>query len=124
LRGKSFRYEAIYSDGRREVLLSVPRFDFMWQHRYTLSEPKLLPAGTTLRGVAIYDNSAANRSNPDPSATVKCGPQTTDEMFNGYYDFCPLGTGQTPRGYGLPLAAVGLSIALVFMRTRRRSKES
>ena len=27
-RGKDFEYEAIYPDGRKEVLLSVPKFDF------------------------------------------------------------------------------------------------
>ena len=49
LRGKSFRYEAIYPDGGREVLLHVPHYDFMWQHQYILAEPKRLPAGTVLR---------------------------------------------------------------------------
>jgi hypothetical protein len=45
-----------------------------------------LPAGTRLRCSAVYDNSAANPNNPDPSATVRAGPQSTDEMFNGYFD--------------------------------------
>src|SRR5262249_45499914 len=51
-----------------------------------LAEPKRLPAGTTLRCVALYDNSADNLSNPDPSATVRTGKQTWDEMFNGYFE--------------------------------------
>jgi peroxiredoxin len=87
LRGKSFRYEALYPDGKREVLLEVPRYDFNWQHRYVLAEPKRLPAGTRVRCVARYDNSADNPSNPDPSATVRAGKQTTDEMFNGYFEW-------------------------------------
>ena len=86
LRGKSFRYEATYPDGRTEVLLDVPRYDFNWQHRYVLVEPKRLPAGTTLRGIAHYDNSRDNPANPDPDATVRAGQQSWDEMFNGYYD--------------------------------------
>jgi peroxiredoxin len=86
LRGKSFRYEATYPDGTTEVLLDVPRYDFNWQNRYVLAEPKLLPAGTVLRCIAHYDNSAANPANPDPGATVHIGPQSTDEMFNGYYE--------------------------------------
>jgi peroxiredoxin/mono/diheme cytochrome c family protein len=86
LRGKSFRYEAVYPDGQTEILLDVPRYDFNWQHRYVLAEPKRLPAGTTLRCVAIYDNSANNPANPDPGATVRTGPQSWDEMFNGYFD--------------------------------------
>ena len=86
LRGKSFRYEAAYPDGTRETLLFVPRYDFNWQHRYALATPKRIPAGTTLRCIAHYDNSAANPANPDPSATVHVGKQSTDEMFNGYFD--------------------------------------
>jgi peroxiredoxin len=86
LRGKSFRYEAKYPDGRLEVLLDVPRFDFNWQDTYFLAEPKLLPRGTVIRGVAHFDNSAANLANPDPSATVKWGKQTWDEMMIGYFE--------------------------------------
>jgi peroxiredoxin len=86
LRGKSFRYEAVYSDGRRETLLAVPRWDFNWQHRYILAEPLRLPAGTRIRCTAVYDNSAANPANPDPSAEVHAGTQSWDEMFNGYFD--------------------------------------
>jgi hypothetical protein len=86
LRGRSFRYEAAYPDGTSETLLSVPRYDFGWQHRYVLARPKRLPAGTLVRGIAHYDNSAGNPANPDPNATVRAGPQSTDEMFNGYFD--------------------------------------
>ncbi len=86
LRGRSFRYEALYPDGRSEILLDVPRYDFNWQNRYVLAEPRRLPAGTILRCTAHFDNSEGNLSNPDPGATVRAGKQTTDEMFNGYFD--------------------------------------
>jgi peroxiredoxin len=86
LRGKSFRYEAVFPDGRVEILLEVPRYDFNWQNRYELAEPRRLPAGTTLRCIAHYDNSGDNPANPDPTATVLAGQQSWDEMFNGYYD--------------------------------------
>ncbi len=86
VRGKSFRYEATFPDGRVETLLDVPRYDFHWQNRYELAEPLRLPAGTTLRCVAHYDNSDANPANPDPDATVLAGKQSWEEMFNGYYD--------------------------------------
>jgi len=88
LRGRSFRYEATYPDGRSETLLSVPKWDMDWQHRYELAEPKFLPAGTILTATAHYDNSSNNPQNPDPDAAVRAGPRTEDEMFNGYYDFC------------------------------------
>jgi mono/diheme cytochrome c family protein len=87
LRGKSFRYEAVFPDGTIEVLLDVPRYDFNWQHRYVLAEPKRLPAGTSLRCIAHYDNSSANPFNPDPTVTVHTGLQSWDEMFNGYFEW-------------------------------------
>ena len=86
LRGKSFRYTAEYPDGTSEVLLDVPAYDFNWQHRYELTEPKRLPTGTVIRCSARYDNSAANPFNPDPTVTVRAGLQSADEMFNGYFD--------------------------------------
>jgi peroxiredoxin len=87
LRGKSFRYEVDYPDGASEILLDVPRYDFNWQNKYVLAEPKYLPRGSLLRCTAHYDNSENNPHNPDPDATVRAGPQSWDEMFNGYFDF-------------------------------------
>ena len=86
LRGKSFRFEAVYPDGRREVLLDVPRYEFDWQNVYVLSQPKLMPEGTVLRCLARFDNSADNPSNPDPKRTVTWGEQTRDEMLVGYVE--------------------------------------
>jgi hypothetical protein len=85
LRGKSFRYVARYPDGRREVLLDVPRYDFNWQIQYELAEPKLMPKGTVLECTAHYDNSAANPANPNPKALVTPGEQTWHEMMIGWY---------------------------------------
>ncbi len=84
-RGKSFRFEAEYADGRREVLLDVPHYDFNWQLRYDLAEPKLMPKGSKLVCTARFDNSEANLMNPDPSKTVHFGLQTWEEMMVGYY---------------------------------------
>jgi peroxiredoxin len=86
LRGKSFRFEAVYPDRRREVLLDVPRYEFDWQNVYVFSRPKLMPEGTVLRCLARYDNSADNPSNPDPKRTVTWGEQTQDEMLVGYVE--------------------------------------
>ncbi|HJT34152.1 MAG TPA: redoxin domain-containing protein [Pirellulales bacterium] len=91
LRGKSFRYEADYPDGRSEILLEIPRYDFNWQLRYHLAEPKLLPKGTLLRCTAHFDNSAGNVANPDPTKTVRWGDQTWEEMMIGYFTTLPAG---------------------------------
>ncbi|GAB5402963.1 MAG: redoxin domain-containing protein [Aureliella sp.] len=89
LRGKAFRYEAIYPDGSRETLLDVPNYDFNWQLKYELAEPKKLPRGTKIVGTAVYDNSEKNLVNPDPTRTVHWGDQSDEEMMIGFFDVSP-----------------------------------
>src|SRR5262249_54712396 len=89
LRGKAFKYEAIYPNGEQEVLLDVPRYDFNWQQTYFLAEPKVMPKGSRIHCIAHYDNSAKNLSNPDPSSSVRWGDQTWEEMMIGYFDSAP-----------------------------------
>ncbi len=86
LRGKSFHYEAVYPDGKREILLDVPAYDFNWQTGYLLEQPKTFPAGTKMHCVAHFDNSKFNLANPDPKKTVTWGDQTWNEMMIGYFD--------------------------------------
>ncbi|HUQ89121.1 MAG TPA: hypothetical protein VM096_16300 [Vicinamibacterales bacterium] len=81
VRGTGWHYEAIYPDGRKEVILNVPKYDFNWQHEYVFAQPLRLPAGTKLYAKAWYDNSARNKSNPDPTKTVTWGDQTWEEMM-------------------------------------------
>ena len=57
LRGKSFEYRAVYPDGRKEVLLRVPNYDFFWQLDYKLAEPLKIPPGTTIECTGWFDNS-------------------------------------------------------------------
>jgi peroxiredoxin len=85
VRGKSFRYDAVYPDGKRETLLDVPRWDFNWQLDYILAEPKLMPKGTVLSCEAHYDNSIDNPANPDPTKPVRWGDQTWEEMMIGWF---------------------------------------
>jgi peroxiredoxin len=86
LRGKSFRYEARYPDGRSEILLDVPRYDFNWQTAYRAASPIRIPKGGYLHCVAHFDNSEDNLNNPDPTKTVRWGDQTWNEMMIGYFD--------------------------------------
>ena len=86
-RGKAFKYEAEYPDGRKELLLDVPRYDFNWQITYRYAVPKLMPQGTKITVTATYDNSTGNPANPDPTRTVPWGLQTTDEMMLGYAEY-------------------------------------
>jgi len=85
VRGKDMKYIAHYPDGTEEVLLSVPKYDFNWQISYELKTPKLLPKGTIVEVIAHYDNSVANKFNPDPSKDVRWGDQTFEEMMIGFW---------------------------------------
>jgi hypothetical protein len=87
LRGKSFEYQAVYPDGKRETLLSVPRYDFGWQASYRFATPLRLPAGTRIECTAHFDNSAKNFNNPDPTKMVRWGDQTWEEMMIGFVDY-------------------------------------
>ncbi len=87
VRGKAFRYDLISADGKSETLLDIPHYDFNWQLRYELKEPRVIPRGSTVKITAVYDNSPANKANPDPTKTVKWGQQTYDEMMIGYIEY-------------------------------------
>jgi hypothetical protein len=103
LRGKSFRYEAEYPDGTREVLLDVPHYDFNWQTQYRLSEPKVFPAGSKMLCTAAFDNSAKNLANPDPNAVVRWGDQSWEEMMIGYIDvMVPVNARAAAKGMDVP----------------------
>jgi len=85
VRGKDMTYTAKYPDGRSEVLLSVPNYDFNWQITYQLNEAKRLPKGTVIEVVAHFDNSPQNKFNPDPTKDVRWGDQTWEEMMIGFW---------------------------------------
>jgi peroxiredoxin len=87
VRGKAFRYDVMLPDGSARRLLDVPRYDFNWQLAYRYSEPITIPAGSKIRATGWFDNSADNPANPDPTKTVRWGPQTSDEMMLGYVEY-------------------------------------
>ncbi len=84
VRGKAFRYEAVFPDGKSETLLDVPRYDFNWQLRYEFAEPRRLPKGTIVKCTATFDNSSQNPNNPDPTKEVTWGQQSWEEMMIGF----------------------------------------
>lgn len=97
-RGASTKVSIQYPDGKEELLLALPRYDFNWQHTYYLEEAMTIPAGSKIISRWIYDNSAGNHSNPDPKRTVPWGEQTTEEMLANYVHYRWIGeTVQNPR---------------------------
>jgi hypothetical protein len=86
VRGKSFEYRVTYPTGEKQVLLSVPRYDFSWQLFYFLDKPVVLPKGTVVECIAHYDNSPNNPTNPDATKDVHWGDQSWEEMLAGFLD--------------------------------------
>lgn len=87
VRGTDMKMTATFPDGRQQVLLNVPRYDFNWQLFYYPVTPTLLPRGTRVDVVAHFDNTAANRANPNPDKRVTFGETTADEMMFGTFEF-------------------------------------
>ena len=81
LRGKDFELRVILPGGESKTLLKG-NFDFEWQMGYQYAEPIALPKGSKLQLIVHFDNSAANRFNPDPTKKIVWGPQNWDEMSN------------------------------------------
>jgi hypothetical protein len=86
LRGKGMSMEAIYPDGRREMLSQVTNFNFNWHNMYIYDDDAapLLPKGTILHLLAWYDNTKQNKDNPDPDQWVGWGDRTVDEMGHAW----------------------------------------
>ena len=85
LRGKDMTYVLEYPDGRKETVLSVPKYDFNWQLGYNLARPIKVPKGTKMTVYAHFDNSASNKFNPDPNRTVYMGTMTWEEMMFPFF---------------------------------------
>jgi hypothetical protein len=85
VRGKTMTYRLVYPDGREEIPLSVPKYDFNWQLLYQPKRPIRIPKGTKMFVDAYYDNSRANRHNPNPERTVYLGRMTWEEMMAPFF---------------------------------------
>src|SRR5215510_12707034 len=113
LRGKDYELRLVYPTGRTETVFKA-KWDFNWQMGYDLAEPISLPKGTRIIGVAHFDNSSANKFNPDPNKTIWWGDQNWDEMQNCFVGvlvdprvdaarlFSPSGPSLLPRGASGP----------------------
>ena len=85
LRGKDMMYKLVFPNGKEQIVLNVPHYDFNWQLGYELAQPIKVPKGTKLIVVAHYDNSVNNKFNPDPNRTVYNGNMTWEEMFAPFF---------------------------------------
>jgi len=81
VRGKDFEVRVVSPTGEAKTVLKGT-WDFEWQMGYQFAEPVALPKGSKLQMISHFDNSPANRFNPDPTKKVVWGPQNWDEMSN------------------------------------------
>ncbi|HLG58401.1 MAG TPA: hypothetical protein VI485_23860 [Vicinamibacterales bacterium] len=85
VRGKDMTYHLVHPDGRDQIVLNVPKYDFNWQLLYQPMKPIQVRKGTRMYVDAHYDNSTANRSNPNPNRTVYLGRMTWEEMMAPFF---------------------------------------
>jgi len=103
-RGKDATWTLEYPDGRKQIVLSVPRYDFNWQLPYNTAIQ--VPKGTKLHIDVHFDNSPNNKSNPDPSRTVYYGEMTWEEMNSPFVGLV------VKRGTDIKKLAIGKSAGL------------
>ena len=86
LRGKAMKVEAIRPDGGREIVSYVGNFNFNWMTNYIYDDDAapIFPKGTIIQVSAWYDNTTANKDNPDPEQWVGYGDRTVDEMAHAW----------------------------------------
>src|SRR5437899_12398006 len=80
-RVKDMTFTLVRHNGREETLLRVPHYNLNWQVTYELEKPLKIPARSTIKAVAHYDNSAKNPHNQAPDEEVISGPQAINDMF-------------------------------------------
>jgi len=86
LRGKAMQVEAILPEGRTQIISYVDNFNFNWMTNYIYAEDAVpaFPKGTIIHVSAYYDNTKANKNNPDPDQWVGYGDRTVDEMAHAW----------------------------------------
>ena len=86
VRGKAMTYRIVHGDGSTETLLDVPKYDYNWQWLYYPTEPVDLPASSRIEVTAVWDNSADNPANPDPTREIIYRGNVFNEMFVGFME--------------------------------------
>jgi cytochrome c553 len=79
--------EIFYPDtGKLEMISSISNWTNNWHtsHIYDDDAAPLVPKGAVLVITGYYDNTRANRGNPDPEQWVGLGSRTADEMSHAW----------------------------------------
>jgi Tfp pilus assembly protein PilF len=88
--GKDMLALAILPDGTSKTLIHIKQWDLNWQAVYRYVKPVFLPKGTVVSIRYSYDNSEANRANPNhPPQRVIAGNRASDEMAHLWLQVLP-----------------------------------
>jgi len=85
--GSSIKVFAIKPGNDTVPLINIPNWDFKWQGQYSFRQPIVLPEGTVLKAIAIYDNTSANPDAPNPNLPVNAGEASDEEMMMVYFNY-------------------------------------
>ena len=100
-------------NGRTENLIEIADWDPSWQSAYYFQKPIPLVAGSVVKVVAHFDNSAHARNPNQPPKLVKVGPNFDDEMCVGYIAV-------VKKGQDLTVPGARDDLYEVFLRQRDR----
>ena len=108
LRGKAMQVEAILPNGATQTISYVKDFNFNWMTNYIFTDEAspVFPKGTIIKVSAYYDNTKANKSNPDPEQWVGYGDRTVDEMAHAWMNVVYL----TDAEYAERVAKYGVGV--------------
>lgn len=88
--GKELNAYATLPDGKKQWLVSIPKWDVDWQAVYRYSKPVVLPKSSTIHWQYVYDNSTDNPHNPnDPPEQVHAGNTSKDEVNQLWLELMP-----------------------------------
>ncbi len=94
---KEIRAWATLPGGVIEQLILIKDWDFHWQDVYTYAHPVALPKGTRIEMQYTYDNTEANRRNPNrPPKRVTFGQTSGSEMGSLWLQVVPRSAGELP----------------------------
>ena len=77
---------SVHADGKREILLAVPHYNFDWQLQYRFKDPVLMERGSRVVVTFHYDNSPNNAANPDAAKAIRWGDRSEDEMMTSWIE--------------------------------------
>lgn len=88
-RGYASKLTAVYPDGKEQILINMPHYDFNWQREYVFKDLIEIPAGTVVVADYWYDNSVNNKAlfgdntktMTAPEKVVFWGDQSYQEML-------------------------------------------